>query len=108
MEGLRGALVAIEVATGGILSIYSNPSFDPNLFVTGISNRDYDALRENFDLPLFDRSTRGQYPPASTLKPFIGLAVLDNQNTSWSERIDDKGSYQLPNEIGRASCRERV
>lgn len=98
MEGLRGALVAIEVATGGILSIYSNPSFDPNLFVTGISNRDYDALRENFDLPLFDRSTRGQYPPASTLKPFIGLAVLDNQNTSWSERIDDKGSYQLPND----------
>ena len=98
MEGLRGAIVAIEVATGGILSIYSNPSFDPNLFVTGISNKDYTALRENPDLPLFDRATRGQYPPASTLKPFVGLAVLDSKSTNWSEIIDDKGSFQLPND----------
>lgn len=98
MRHLRGALVAIEVETGGILSIYSNPSFDPNLFVTGISNKDYDELRENLDLPLFDRTTRGQYPPASTLKPFIGLAVLNSKTSSWSEVIDDKGSYQLPND----------
>lgn len=98
MKGLRGAIVAIEVATGGILSIYSNPSFDPNLFVTGITSKDYNELRENLDLPLFDRTTRGQYPPASTLKPFVGLAVLDSKSTYWSEVIDDKGSFQLPND----------
>lgn len=98
MQHLRGALVAIEVETGGILSIYSNPSFDPNLFVTGISSKDYNELRENLDLPLFDRTTRGQYPPASTLKPFIGLAVLNSKTSSWSEVIDDEGSYQLPND----------
>lgn len=98
MKGLRGAIVAIEVATGGILSIYSNPSFDPNLFVTGITSKDYNELRENLDLPLFDRTTRGQYPPASTLKPFLGLAVLDSKSTYWSEVIDDKGSFQLPND----------
>ena len=74
LQGRRGALVAIEVASGGILSLYSNPSFDPNLFVTGISHKDYSALRDNPDLPLFDRTRRGQYPPASTLKPFLGIS----------------------------------
>lgn len=98
LQGRRGALVAIEVASGGILSLYSNPSFDPNLFVTGISHKDYSALRDNPDLPLFDRTRRGQYPPASTLKPFLGLAMLDAGTTNWSEEIDDPGWYQLPND----------
>ncbi len=98
MQGMRGALVAIEVATGGILSLYSNPSFDPNLFVTGISHKDYSALRDNPDLPLFDRTIRGQYPPASTLKPFIGLAALDAGITNWQETINDQGWYQLEND----------
>lgn len=98
MKGLRGAAVAIEVETGGILSIYSNPSFDPNLFVTGITSKAYTALQENLDLPLFDRTTRGQYPPASTLKPFVGLSVLNSKNTHWSEVIEDEGTFQLPND----------
>lgn len=98
MQQWRGALVAIEVKTGGILSIYSNPSFDPNLFVGGISYNDYNALRDNLDLPLFDRTTRGRYPPASTLKPFIGLAVLEAGASNWNETINDKGRYQLPND----------
>ena len=98
MKGLRGGLVAIEVATGGILSIYSNPSFDPNLFVTGISHKDYSALRDNPDLPLVDRTIRGQYPPASTLKPFIGLATLEAGTTNWSETINDHGWFKLDND----------
>ncbi len=98
MKGMRGALVAIEVATGGIISLYSNPSFDPNLFVTGISHKDYSDLRDNPDLPLFDRTIRGQYPPASTLKPFVGLAALNSGITSWSETIDDPGWYKLEND----------
>jgi len=98
MQGRRGALVAIEVASGGIISLYSNPSFDPNLFVTGISHKDYSALRDNPDLPLFDRTRRGQYPPASTLKPFLGLAMLDSGATNWDEEIADQGWFQLPND----------
>ena len=98
MKGMRGALVAIEVATGGIISLYSNPSFDPNLFVTGITHKDYSSLRDNPDLPLFDRTIRGQYPPASTLKPFIGLAALDSGTTNWTETVNDQGWFQLEND----------
>lgn len=98
MKKLRGALVAIEVKTGGILSLYSNPSFDPNLFVNGISHKKYRALRSNRDLPLFNRAIRGRYPPASTIKPFIGVSVLDTNTMGWKETINDKGFYQLPGE----------
>lgn len=98
MQDYRGALVAIDIASGGIISLYSNPSYDPNLFVTGISHKDYSSLRNNPDLPLFDRTRRGQYPPASTLKPFVGLAMLDANITSWDEQIHDPGWYQLPND----------
>ncbi|WP_221800096.1 penicillin-binding protein 2 [Oceanobacter mangrovi] len=95
--GRRGAAVAIEVETGGILTMYSNPGFDPNLFVTGISHTDYNTLRDSPDLPLFDRAIRGRYPPASTLKPFIGLGVADMGVTTWSRTINDYGTFQLDN-----------
>ena len=67
MNNRRGAVVALDVKTGGILAILSSPSYDPNLFVTGISYKDYNALRDSKDTPLFDRSIQGRYPPASTL-----------------------------------------
>jgi len=98
MIGRRGAVVAIEVATGGIVALYSNPAFDPNSFVTGISHKDYSDLRDDPDQPLFDRATRGQYPPASTLKPFIGLAALNAGTTNWNDSIRDQGWYKLDND----------
>ncbi|MDF1640323.1 penicillin-binding protein 2 [Thalassolituus oleivorans] len=98
MTGRRGAVVAIEVATGGIVALYSNPAFDPNSFVTGISHKDYSDLRDDPDQPLFDRATRGQYPPASTLKPFIGLAALNAGTTNWNDSIRDQGWYKLDND----------
>lgn len=98
LKGKRGAIVAIDVDSGGILTLYSNPSFNPNLFVTGISHQDYSSLRDNPDLPLFDRTKRGQYPPASTLKPFLGLAILNSGVTDWNETINDKGWFQLDND----------
>tara|TARA_R110001583_G_scaffold177220_1_gene332230 strand:+ start:275 stop:2128 length:1854 start_codon:yes stop_codon:yes gene_type:complete len=98
MTGRRGAVVAIEVATGGIVALYSNPAFDPNSFVTGISHKDYSDLRDDPDQPLFDRATRGQYPPASTLKPFIGLAALNAGTTNWTNSIRDQGWYKLDND----------
>ena len=98
MKGYRGAVVAIDVATGGILTQYSNPSYDPNSFVTGISHAEYSGLRNNPDLPLFNRAIRGQYPPASTLKPFLGLAFLDAKAVTWQDKINDQGFYQLEND----------
>lgn len=94
----RGAVVAIEVATGGVLAMVSTPSFDPNLFVTGISHKDYRALNTSKDLPLFDRTIQGQYPAGSTLKPMLGLGGLELGLTHFNRRINDPGFYQLPND----------
>lgn len=98
MKGYRGAVVAIDIASGGILAQYSNPSYDPNSFVTGISHKEYSGLRNNPDLPLFNRAIRGQYPPGSTLKPFLGLAFLDAKAVTWQDQIKDEGWYQLEND----------
>ncbi len=98
MKGYRGAVVAIDVATGGILTQYSNPSYDPNSFVTGISHTEYSGLRNDPDLPLFNRAIRGQYPPASTLKPFLGLSFLDAGAVTWEDKVEDNGWYQLEND----------
>ncbi len=97
LAGRRGAIAAIEVKTGGILALYSNPSFDPNDFVTGISYKDYSDLRNNPDQPLFDRASRGQYPPASTLKPFVGLAALEAGVVNWQSKVWDPGWFKLEN-----------
>jgi len=91
----RGAIVAIDPETGGILAMVSTPSFDTNLFVTGIDNKTYGALRDSPDLPLFNRALRGQYPPGSTMKPFVALAALNTGNTNWQHTIHDPGWYQL-------------
>lgn len=98
MEGYRGAVVAIDVATGGILTQYSNPSYNPNDFVTGISHAKYSDLRNDPDLPLFNRAIRGQYPPGSTLKPFLGLAFLEAKAVTWEDEIEDNGWYRLEND----------
>lgn len=95
LDGRRGAVVAIDTRTGGIIAMVSQPSFDPNLFVTGIDSKSYAALRDSEDLPLFNRALRGQYPPASTIKPFVGLAGLDYGYINWAHTIRDPGWYQL-------------
>lgn len=97
-DGRRGSLVAMDPKTGGVLAMVSSPAFDPNLFVNGISYKDYNALRDSLDVPLFDRATRGQYPPGSTMKPFIGLGFLESGVTNWQEEIKDPGWYMLEND----------
>ena len=95
LEGARGAVVAIDVNTGGVLALVSAPSFDPNLFVTGISYSDYKALNESSDLPLYNRAIQGQYPPGSTLKPMLGLGGLEDGVITPAWEIRDPGYYQL-------------
>lgn len=97
LEGLRGAVVALDPRTGAVLAFYSNPSYDPNLFVHGISSTNYNALLNSFDRPLINRVTQGVYPPASTIKPHMGLVGLDQGEITPSSRIWDPGYYQLPN-----------
>lgn len=92
----RGAIVAIDPGTGGVLALVSTPSFDPNLFVQGIAQADYDALIRSPDNPLFNRAIRGQYPPGSTVKPFVGLAGLATGTVSFAERKWCPGYYTLP------------
>lgn len=92
-----GAVVAMDVRTGGVLAMVSKPGFDNNLFVTGISSRDYNALLNSPDRPLFDRVTQGQYPPGSTVKPAFGLAALETGVMTMDSTIFDPGFYRLPN-----------
>ena len=93
----RGAVIAIEPATGGVLAMVSTPSFEPNQFVTGIGFKDYSALRDSIDRPLYNRVLRGLYPPGSTIKPAVALAGLDTSIVNPASRIFDPGFYQLPN-----------
>jgi len=92
----RGAVVAIDPNTGGILAMISKPGFDPNLFVTGISNSDYSVLiNDRVNTPLFDRTTN-PYPPGSTVKPFIGMAGLQHEHVDYDFAIQDPGYFRLP------------
>lgn len=94
----RGAVVAIEVKTGGVIALISKPGFDPNLFVTGISHKDFNALNGSLDKPLFDRSLQGQYAPGSTIKPMLGLAGLQSGAVDPGFTINDPGYYRLEGE----------
>ncbi|WP_419533312.1 penicillin-binding protein 2 [Endozoicomonas sp.] len=96
INGRRGALVAMDPKTGGVLAMASNPSFDPNLFVTGIDSKTYNALNTDIERPLYNRASLGEYPPASTVKPVMGLALLANDVVKPEDKIFDKGWFQLP------------
>ncbi|MBB3102515.1 penicillin-binding protein 2 [Azomonas macrocytogenes] len=93
----RGAVVALQPATGEVLAMVSLPSYDPNLFVTGISFKDYSMLRDSIDRPLYNRVLRGLYPPGSTIKPMMAIAGLDAGAVTRTSRVFDPGFYQLPN-----------
>jgi penicillin-binding protein 2 len=98
MAGRRGAAVAIDIKTGGIVALVSTPSFDPNQFITGFASGEFQALQSDTQLPFLNRAARGQYPPASTIKPFLGFAALQAGTVSWQDRIADPGFFQLPND----------
>ena len=74
----QGAVVAVEPATGAVLAFASNPVYDPNPFVEGISNRDYQELRQDPGRPLLNRALNGRYAPGSTIKPFFAMAALEH------------------------------
>jgi penicillin-binding protein 2 len=91
-----GAAIAVDPRTGEILAMVSLPSYDPNLFVNGISHNDYDALTNNLSKPLYNRIVQGGTPPGSTIKPFMGLAGLESGLRTPSDRILSTGEFHIP------------
>jgi penicillin-binding protein 2 len=100
-EDHTGSVVAIDPNNGEILALVSMPMFDPNLFVDGISFKNYSDLRDSPRQPLFNRALSGRYPPGSTTKPFYGLAGLEYNTISHRKTIYCRGYYLLPNEERR-------
>ena len=96
LRSYSGALVAIEPSTGHILAMVSNPSFDPNPFVQGISRAQFVSLQNSPDRPLYDRVLRGIYPPGSTVKPFMALAGLAYGQITAGRRVNCPGFFRLP------------
>jgi len=94
-QDYKGALVAIDPKTGEVLALVSKPGFDPNLFVDGIDPQNWDALNNSPDKPLNNRALRGQYPPGSTIKPFMALAALEYKKRSPEFTISDPGYFTL-------------
>ncbi|MGL6039805.1 MAG: penicillin-binding protein 2, partial [Deefgea sp.] len=89
----RGALVAIDPQTGGILAMVSKPGFDPNLFVDGIDPVSWNELNTSIDKPLLNRAIRGEYPPGSTYKPFMAMAALEYNTPIVHQTISDPGYF---------------
>lgn len=101
LNGRRGAIVAIDPNNGDVLAFVSNPSYDPNPFISGISFKDYGALRDNPDQPLYNRALQGMYPPGSTIKPFEGLGAIHYGLMGWNSTIYDPGYFTLPGDSHR-------
>ena len=91
----RGAVVALDPKTGGVLALVSKPSYDPNQFIAGMSEREFRSLSESAYLPLFNRATNGQYAPGSIFKPVVGLAGIASGVVQWDTKIEDRGSFRL-------------
>ncbi|MFT8211491.1 MAG: peptidoglycan DD-transpeptidase MrdA [Symbiopectobacterium sp.] len=96
LEGSRAAVVIIDPRDGGLRALVSTPSYDPNLFVDGISSKDYTALLNDPNKPLINRATQGLYPPASTVKPYIAASALSANVITPTYSLFDPGWWQLP------------
>ena len=97
----RGTVILMDAKTGGILSLVSSPSYDPNLFVQGISRKKYQQLLQSKDRPLFNRATQGRYPPASTIKAHMALLALDTGVITEKTEVYDPGWWRVPNSTRR-------
>ena len=93
----KGSLVAIDPNTGGILTLVSNPTYDPNLFVDGITPENWKELNEHPSKPMINRALNGAYPPGSTFKPFMALAALEMGKRTPHQAIADPGYFNFGN-----------
>jgi len=96
LRGQRAAAIAIDPGNGDVIAFVSTPAFDPNLFVRGLSRKDYLTLTEDPDRPMLDRAIRGAYPPGSTVKPMMALAALEYGVISTQATRFCRGQFRLP------------
>jgi len=101
MGNERGSVVAVDPRDGSILALVSNPGYDPNEFVTGISSADYSELMQSEDRPMFNRALRGLYSPGSTIKPILGWIGLETKTITTETAINDPGYWVIPNDEKR-------
>lgn len=101
LEGKRGAVVALNPKTGEVLTLASVPGADPNIFINGISTRQYQTLQDDPNQPLFNRVLSGQYPPGSTIKPLLALAGLEYKAVTPATQVFCQGWYALPGDAHR-------
>lgn len=92
----NGVAVVLDPRNGDVLAMVSNPSYDDNLFVGGISSKEYNGLLNDPNRPLYNRASYSAYPPASTVKPFIAVAALEEKVISPTTTIFDPGYWVLP------------
>lgn len=92
----RGAVVAIDPKTGGIMAMVSKPAYDPNRKLSGMNAQELEELYAHRDNPLFNRAVQGLYAPGSTFKPVVGLMALSEKIIDWDEVVVDEGNFQLP------------
>ncbi len=97
----KGSVVAIEPSTGGILALVSNPTYDPNMFVDGITPENWKELNEHPSKPMINRAINGAYPPGSTFKPFMALAALEMGKRTPNQAISDPGYFTFGNHTFR-------
>jgi len=95
LKGSTGAVVAIDPNNGEILVMASTGDYDPNLFINGIDHKNYNALRTSNAKPLFNRALQGQYPPGSTIKPFVGLAGLEGGTITTKSSVFCRGWHTI-------------
>ena len=100
LNNRRGAVVAVDISNGAIVTYLSSPSFSVNKIANGMSQKEFSALLNDDDKPFFDRAAQGRYSPASTIKPAIALFGIENKIIDWDFTIDDPGYFILP-EDGR-------
>ena len=96
MGNRRGAMVAIDPQTGSVLAFVSKPNFDPNIFIDGIDSESWKALNENWQRPLINRVTQGLYPPGSTFKPFMAMALLESGKINEQTVVPAPGAWSIP------------
>lgn len=96
MGDRRGAVVAVEIESGSIVTYLSTPSFSANDIANGMPAKEFNSLIQDPDKPFFDRASQGRYSPASTIKPAIALFGLQEQLIDWNFTIDDPGFFTLP------------
>ncbi len=96
LNGESGAVVAIDPQNGEIIALVTNPSYNPNLFVAGVSQKDYQELLNSSERPLYNRAIRGQFAAGSTIKPFLAINALNLGIIDINFKVVDHGIFQLP------------